>query len=581
MDDTEDSIEVLKIAELVAEANNAAIPGLLLQLKPLLDKASVTSQEVRVIRRSIWKYDLLSWCAIALQYEYTRVKGGLESAVRISHILCDCCCHIDVNESQEFSQSTLPSAVHSFLKIIRQFQQRIEEKLKPPILQTVTDAELCDEMLTLLTSLITSHPHLCKPLLSCGDLLRIIMEDNHGHLISLRAISIIDRAIRVNRHCVSQVDRPTIQSLLDELVYKLTSLSDEDLAKSSSRLIVSLSDAHPPLVPLMVTRFKGLKVILRRWDGQGFDRELSKLVAVLEAGTVENAKLYRKRNAVAVIWAYYQGWKARTRVAKLKQAIPKLQGSFRRRREERVGEEEMERTGRLQVSQQKLENRRSFRKMREKQLVAMEIVPAGRISDHIQDEESSAAVRIQAHWRAHKQRKVFSAKRKVHRENSAAVVIQKQVKKFLRKKTNPEVLVAGSLNQYMVDNDQREKIMGKIKNWQTVNKRSGVPIDEATKIHERAQQMLLLHHRRKLATKNEEEQLRMMMIRIKMDEDVLSDLPPLNEATEESVDLLACKSSIVQAAAEIEHHKQLRVNREPWWKRLNDDNTDDVDCWAK
>uniref|UniRef100_H2Y844 Uncharacterized protein n=1 Tax=Ciona savignyi TaxID=51511 RepID=H2Y844_CIOSA len=199
MDDTEDNIEVVRIAELSAEANAAEIPGLLVQLKPLLEKASLTSQEVRVIRRSIWKYDLLSWCAISLQYDFSKVKGGLESAVRIAFVLCDCCCHIDVNESQEFSQSTLPSAIQSYLKIIRQFQQRIADKLKPPTLQTRSDNELCDEMMNFLTSLITCHPHLCKPLLSSDDLLRIIMEDEHTPSIALRAISLIDRAVRVNR----------------------------------------------------------------------------------------------------------------------------------------------------------------------------------------------------------------------------------------------------------------------------------------------------------------------------------------------------------------------------------------------
>uniref|UniRef100_H2Y845 Uncharacterized protein n=1 Tax=Ciona savignyi TaxID=51511 RepID=H2Y845_CIOSA len=101
----------------------------------------------------------------------------------------------------------------------------------------------------------------------------------------------------------------------------------------------------------------------------------------------------------------------------------------------------MRRTGRMQVSQEKLESRRSFRKLREKQLLALEIVPAKKISQHIQSEETTAAIRIQSHWRAHAQRKVFSAKRKFHRENAAAIVIQKQVRKYFKKEKKEDITV--------------------------------------------------------------------------------------------------------------------------------------------
>ena len=55
------------------------------------------------------------------------------------------------------------------------------------------------------------------------------------------------------------------------------------------------------------------------------------------------------------------------------------------------------------------------------------IVFSGKVPDFIQNEEHKAATAIQAHWRAHSQRKSYNAKKDFHKRVTAAVTIQRAV----------------------------------------------------------------------------------------------------------------------------------------------------------
>ena len=58
------------------------------------------------------------------------------------------------------------------------------------------------------------------------------------------------------RFCLPQVSRKNLCALLDELVYILTTSEDEQIAGTTTRLLLSMCDAYDEVVDIMIGRFK-------------------------------------------------------------------------------------------------------------------------------------------------------------------------------------------------------------------------------------------------------------------------------------------------------------------------------------
>ena len=76
-----------------------------------------------LVRKSI-RYQIILFSSLA------QVRGGLEGAVSIAEVFCECCCSVNIGESSEFSESTLPAAVKNIIHLLRLLQQRIKDSLK-------------------------------------------------------------------------------------------------------------------------------------------------------------------------------------------------------------------------------------------------------------------------------------------------------------------------------------------------------------------------------------------------------------------------------------------------------------------
>ena len=59
----------------------------------------------------------------------------------------------------------------------------------------------------------------------------------------------------------------------------------------AARTVIAISDAYPYTVELLCTRYKGLKLLLTKWEKRGFDRDLRRLQLLLDAGSVAQADL--------------------------------------------------------------------------------------------------------------------------------------------------------------------------------------------------------------------------------------------------------------------------------------------------
>ena len=571
--------DILHIAQLVADAQDEEVPPLLSKLTVLLQKHPVGSSEYKEVRKVIWKYDLLSWCAVALSFDYTNVNGGFELVSNISEIFCDCCCSVNVNESQEFVHDVLPAAVASLLKLIHQLQQHIIQKIKIISRIKKTAADIINIIFDHLVSLVTAYPQTCAATVGSPDLLRIIMEDENTPELVMKVCFFIHRVIKLNRHCISQCSDGTIQSLLDELVYKLTSSSNKEIVHMSTRLIVAIANQNNKLVPVMVMRFKGLKAVLSRWKGHGFDHDLSQLSALFEAGTAERAELIRKNNAATTIWAYYIGWKTRSRIKKLHKAVPILQRKFRQKREKNFLERNDVNSQSQSKTTLKFQRQLSLRRTHEKQLHALEIVPANKIGDHIQNEENAAAIRIQSHFRAYHQRKNYHNAKVLKKQNDAATIIQRRVRKYLSKKKPVSSQSADSQYNFWNDeiNDEvRNQLLLDIGHWQAANKRLGVTRKEAMEVHVSSQKLYYNHCLKEAVDGVKFQSLEALLAKIHTEEDVLKHLPSLTNASRQDVMNLASSNNAVRIAAAQQHRAEMNKIMQPWWKKLNSSGKEEV-----
>ena len=57
------------------------------------------------------------------------------------------------------------------------------------------------------------------------------------------------------------------------------------------KCVLCICDFYKPMVAMLGTRYRGLRLLLGRWEGRGFSRDLKNLLRYLEAGNAERAEM--------------------------------------------------------------------------------------------------------------------------------------------------------------------------------------------------------------------------------------------------------------------------------------------------
>ena len=52
-----------------------------------MQKYPAKSDQLKIFKKCVWKYDLLSWCAVVLKYDYTKVSKYLQCNCNILYII--------------------------------------------------------------------------------------------------------------------------------------------------------------------------------------------------------------------------------------------------------------------------------------------------------------------------------------------------------------------------------------------------------------------------------------------------------------------------------------------------------------
>ncbi|XP_065417556.1 IQ calmodulin-binding motif-containing protein 1 isoform X5 [Chrysemys picta bellii] len=520
---------ILALAAQVTESSDRDVPVLLLKLKEILNSTSLGSKESQKVKQDLYYYNLVQYCMLVLKQDYSRLPGGWATAAQLSEILSQCCVGLEVKEDpEEFYNKLLPSAVDNLLFLGRRLQARfiraIKDEEKSEFLRcfrTVTDA-IC--------WLFGGHIQLTECVLQSNHFLQLLITDDVETATAM--MSMLQNILRANSSVLLHVDEKILHSVLDELVYKLSSTTNPVTGNAATKVLLSVAESHPQLVELLSTRYKGLRTLLsKQWAGKGFDRNLNQLSDLLYSESCRKGEMQRLHQAACLIQAVWRGFLTRKRLKTLPIAVTALQRSFRAKRKQELQHLKRLKEDETLRQQLQLQRQRAMRLFHERQLTLLEIVHAGQVDRYIQEMEGKAALTIQRHWRGYRTRRKVHQQRQSLKQHKAAVTIQRAA-------------------------SQMAEEMSK-------------------ELHRQAQEKLAQYLLRSSLDRRAEQRREALLAQVNTDMELLMSAPSLMEATEKDLDVFMSRSVPVACKARQSHNTMLKYTRWPWWKKLGDEFMDD------
>ncbi|XP_040980147.1 IQ calmodulin-binding motif-containing protein 1 isoform X2 [Aquila chrysaetos chrysaetos] len=564
---------VLALAAQVTESREQDIPLLLLKLKGILNSASLGCEESKKIKQDIYDYDLTQYCMLVLRQDHSRLRGGWATAAQLAETLSHCCVGLEVKgDPEEFYKKFLPSAIDNLLVLGRRLQARFIRALKDEEkqdflcwFQTVTDA-IC--------WLFGGHIQLAACVLQNDHFLHLLITDDVETAITM--MSVLHNILRVNSSVLLQVDEETLHSVLDELVYKLSSTTNPVIGNAATKLLLLMAKFCKQLVKLLTARYKGLKGLLsKQWTGKGFDRDLSQLLDLLyleqSSGKEE---MQRQHQAACIIQAMWRGFQTRKRLKKLPQAVTTLQRSFRAKRQQELQHLKKQKEDEALKLQMQLQRQRAMRLFHERQLALLEIIHASQVNKYMEEMEGKSALTIQRFWRGYRARRNFHQQKQSLKEYKAAVVIQRAACKFLEKRRRRRLLSRWKDPKGLTD-EQRLALQQKVDDYIKLHPASQMSEEMSKELHMQAQEKLAQFLLRSRLDQRAAQRREALLAQVNTDVELLMSAPGLAKTTEKDLDIFMSRSIPVATKARQSHNTMLKYTRWPWWKKLGDEFMED------
>uniref|UniRef100_A0A8B9RQB1 IQ motif containing B1 n=1 Tax=Accipiter nisus TaxID=211598 RepID=A0A8B9RQB1_9AVES len=556
---------VLALAAQVTESPEQDIPLLLLKLKGILNSASLGCEESKKIKQDIYDYDLTQYCMLVLRQDHSRLRGGWATAAQLAEILSHCCVGLEVKgDPEEFYKKFLPSAVDNLLVLGRRLQARFIRALKDEEkqdflrwFQTVTDA-IC--------WLFGGHIQLAACVLQNDHFLQLLITDDVETAITM--MSVLHNILRVNSSVLLQVDEETLHSVLDELVYKLSSTTNPVIGNAATKLLLLVAKCCKQLwYHMLLLSLLGLKGLLsKQWTGKGFDRDLSQLLVLL--------CLEQQHQAACIIQAMWRGFQTRKRLKKLPQAVTTLQRSFRAKRQQELQYLKKQKEDEALKLQMQLQRQRAMRLFHERQLALLEIIHASQVNKYMEEMEGKSALTIQRFWRGYRARRNFHQQKQSLKEYKAAVVIQRAACKFLEKRRRRRLLSPWKDPKGLTD-EQRLALQQKVDDYIKLHPASQMSEEMSKELHMQAQEKLAQFLLRSRLDQRAAQRREALLAQVNTDVELLMSAPGLAKTTEKDLDVFMSRSIPVATKARQSHNTMLKYTRWPWWKKLGDEFMED------
>ncbi|XP_030828844.1 IQ calmodulin-binding motif-containing protein 1 [Strongylocentrotus purpuratus] len=562
------------LASHLAETTDKNVPNLLLALQDILDSVVPGSQRADKIKKDIWNFELLQSVLLALKQDFSLINGKWNTAAALAKILAHCSVGLDPPDSHEFHALFLPDAAERLLILSRNIQHRyckIPEKtltLKDDLIKNFK------EVVDSLQWLYSGHLFLTTNVLRSNYLLQMLITDDRETSIIL--LGMVQSAVRVNSLVLNTLDEKVVHSVLDEIIFKLSAFNDAEIGAAATRALVNIADVHTPLIRLLYTRYKGLRPLLSRWTGRGFGRDLKRLLALLDAGSAQQAELHRLHRAATTIQAIWKGFLQRKKLKKANRGLATLQRSYRAKKVEKSRIQEYEREQKELEHQLLMARRKAIRETRQKQLDMISAMPPGDVNKYLAMSQIQCAIRIQARWRGVLERRKLGLRKATARQVKAAITIQRHARRFLKKQEEKKKEPLLWQPPPGLDDDRRvelQKVIDEKRNKGTPKERNREAQEE---LHKQAQEMLLRYFAFRGKQRKTYQKREALLASLETDADLLTNAPKLEDASNRDVYTFTSHSAPIAAKALSNHREELLLLRQPWWRKLHiEEKTDD------
>jgi len=560
---------ILHIAAEAAETTDRNVPTLFLGLKDVLADYVVGTPEANKLRADMWDYDLTRSTNLALKQDFSEVDGSWHTAAELSTITCSACLGYVPENKIEFKQQFLPDVVASLLVV--------SERIQSLVLKTddavAKKQHLMDLRVVLqsLTKLLENYKFLALQVMSAKKYIQLLMTEEEQTCLIMLILT--QNILRANMNCLAELNQSRLHGIVDEIVFKIISTQHVSIASSALRVLLLCIDLYPPLLELLSSRrYRGLRSNLKKWTGRGFDEDLRRFSALLEASSAQQMEIVKLNEAAALIQSVYRGHMTRRRLGKANMAI----GKFHRMYRERKKRKEEQKTRNIEMKQreelERSRRRNEFLASRTKQLKIIENIPAKTVGKFLLDIESEAACKIQSAWRGFKARKNLAPELANHKKVLAAVTIQRQVRKWLARCRARKAFSRAELTPSGLTSERRAELQDVIAKMREQFPPKTTTFEELKELNEKMFHMLNSHVMELRSKRRREQRINSLLAQLSVDSDTLLNAPHLKDVTREHVELFSSHSRPVAVAARKQHNETLKRLKNPWWKSLMEEN---------
>lgn len=596
---------IRSLAAQVSKAEDEQVPLILLQLRDVLSSSRLDARGQQSAIRLVWKCDLIHVLVGAVQRDFSRLQNGWETATQLADLLATVCSGLRPKEShhhqqgqerkvaeeaervREFYNILLPTAVDSLLILANSLLEHTSATppptdtptvphacttsfgAKPPLTHTLQCFRLTLESLSLLCS---SHKQCASRTLQSPYILHMIIS-NHP-LYCRTVLALIQNLLQADQQLLSSLPEDHLQSILDELTYRLSAGEEEEVKVECLKLLALLVECSPALLAPLCSKYKRLSSVASKWKGCGLGESVEQFILSIEAQDKRGGGAADR--AATVIQASWRGYSERRRLRKVDDGVRQFQLLYRKRKAEQDQLKEEERHQRNVAATKHLESLSKMRSFHEKQLSTLERLPASDVVSFLQRQKIAAATRLQAWWRGRRCQGRYSRLRREAQLVASAVTIQRAFRKFRSRKQQQKASHRGIIGYPLLGGEERALLQQTIASRREEHPPPQLTESQMRQAHDEVQSLLSEFYLRVPERRREEEKRKVLYSRLEQDCALLLSAPKLREVTEDEVQKFVSGSHVVARMAQLAHREELRATELPWWKQPQSDTATDM-----
>ena len=556
----------------------------LLRLQPCLESQDLNAKDLSVIRYRVWKFDLIHLTIEELRNDHSnQIEGwkmltnlsillslmvaGLKPKIPTDHTLSRRSSSVSLERINEYYDILLPTATDSILVLANNLLEAVE-RIQDDSPATTNFLECFKKVMDSLLWLCAGHKQCTSRALQSPYFLNILITDHH--IYGCIVLTALESFILSDRSLSAAIPQTILNSILDELVYKLSG-EEPEAASLSLRLLAQFSIHIPELMEVLCTTYLGLLTLVRKWivDDQELGALEKQFVSELEARVEGEDEMTAQQRAAVLIQASWRGYSSRKKILRVKRGIQRFQQLYRKRKAEKLQKRVTEEGAVMEATLKKIHLKSSQLAFHENQMVLYEQLPASKLQSFTNKQENEAAVKIQSSWRRRLARTKFQEMKSVAKKVKSAVIIQRAFrhhatrKKIDKQEEKYEVLPA-------LPGPLREKLQQEISRYRDTHTTSYKTDEQISQLHDRVQKLYEDFYFSRGIQKRQDEQIQLLISKLNRNCDLLLGAPSLEESFNNSVSVIetfTSKSSSIAKMARTAHREEMKVINIPWWKR--------------